>query len=138
MGTNGNRPPSEPASAAPPREETLGTEALLQRLNLPEEVTTQQAAILGCCKHTVLHYLEQWLLEWRNASPPCSPRPVYRLTLRSVLALRLGYQRGSPPPLQPVAPKKERRKAAAPPDYTPKHVRRKKPPVQDDRGTPSS
>src|SRR6516162_10229337 len=46
---------------------------VVKRVELPEEVTTQEAAeILGCCKHTVLHYLAEGLLEWRNAAPPSS------------------------------------------------------------------
>jgi hypothetical protein len=98
---------------------------LIARLNLPEEVTAQQAAaILGCCKHTVLQYLQEGLLEWRNIAPPSSNRPVFRLTVRSVLELRLGYQRGSP-----RQPRKERaitRQRALPASgYQPKHLRRK-------------
>ena len=105
---------------------------LARRLDLPDEVTTREAAvILGCCKHTVLQYLAAGLLEWRNAAPPASQRPVYRLTLRSVLGLRLGYQRGSPHPPPPVEPSKARRRSVPPSDYRPKHLRRKKPPAQD-------
>lgn len=96
-------------------------------LNLPEEVNTREAAaILGCCKHTVLQFLEGGLLEWRNAAPPSSNRPVFRFTLRSVLQLRLGYKVGSArPPRADTKPKMPRRKidAAA---YQAKHVRRKK------------
>jgi len=104
----------------------------VKHLELPEEVTTQEAAaILGCCKHTVLQYLAEGLLEWRNAAPPSSQRPVYRLTLRSVLELRLGYRRGSPHPPQPLQPSQTRRRSAPSSHYQPKHLRRKKPPAQE-------
>jgi len=102
------------------------------RLNLPEEVTTQQAAaILRCCKHTVLQYLEQGVLEWRNLAPPSSHRPVFRFTLRSVLELRLGYQRGSARPPQPVKPAKFRHRPDPASIFQPKHLRRKQRDAQD-------
>jgi hypothetical protein len=131
MGT----PTSSPAGqepAVPGQEEATATADLIRRLDLPEELTTQQAAdILGCCKHTVLQYLEQGLLEWRNVAPPSSHRAVFRFTLRSVLELRLGYQRGGQ--LPPPAPSsKGRRKAVPPSDYQPKHLRRKKSQPEDD------
>jgi predicted ArsR family transcriptional regulator len=100
---------------------------LIERLNLPAEVSTQEAAaILGCCKHTVLQYLEEGLLEWRNIAPPSSNRPIYRFTLRSVTELRLAYQRGSarPPQASKATEKKRRSKPAF--DYKPQHLRRKK------------
>jgi hypothetical protein len=99
----------------------------IEQLNLPEEVNSQQAArILGCCKHTVLQYLEAGLLEWRNTAPPCSNRPVYRFTLRSILELRLGYHRGSAKPPQSVHTNQPRNRFAACSGFEPKHLRRKK------------
>jgi hypothetical protein len=109
---------------------------LIQKLNLPEEVSTQEAAgILNCCKHTVLQYLADDLLEWRNTAPPSSKRPVYRFTLRSVLELRLGYQRGNPHPPQALEANKRRRKTVNPSTFKPKHVRRKGPKSDDDKTT---
>lgn len=98
-----------------------------RQLDLPEEVSTQQAAaILGCCKHTVLHYMEAGLLEWRNAAPPSSARPVFRFTLRSVLDIRLGYKTGSPSP-NAEAKLKPRQRKAVPSGYQIKHLRRQAP-----------
>jgi hypothetical protein len=127
MGTTNHRTAAGAASAVPPPGENLAPSDLLQRLNLPEEVTTQQAAaILGCCKHTVLQYQEEGILEWRNLAPPSSQRPVFRFTLRSVLELRLGYQSGTARPPQPPKPTKTRRRTAASSPYQPKHLHRKK------------
>lgn len=106
-------------------------DALINRLNLPEEVTTQQAAeILGCCKHTVLQYLEEGFLEWRNAAPLSSARPVYRFTLRSVLELRLGYKVGSANP-QGRGNVKPRKRTATASGHQLKHVRRKESKTRD-------
>jgi hypothetical protein len=100
--------------------------SLLHKLDLPEEVTTRQAAeVLGCSKHTVLQYLEEGLLEWRNTAPPSSDRPVYRITLRSVLELRLGYRRGARPAV-PLKPIKQRRRTPSHTAFKPKHLRREK------------
>jgi hypothetical protein len=60
---------------------------------LPKEVTTEQASsILGCSKDTVLKLKKAGLLEWRNAAPPESIRPIFRFTLASVMTLRTTYQ----------------------------------------------
>jgi hypothetical protein len=107
--------------------------ALIKDLNLPKEVTTREASeILGCCKHTVLQYLAEGLLEWRNAAPPSSLRPVYRFTVRSVLEIRLGYQRGISRSPQPRKLISARRRSAPRSDYQPKHLRRKKSPARHD------
>lgn len=113
---------------ADPNDETVAngapTASVPTKLDLPEEVSTQQAAeILGCCKHTVLQYMEAGMLEWRNAAPPSSARPVFRFTLRSVLDIRLGYKKGSPKPEARVGPRK---RAAATSGYQVKHLRRKR------------
>lgn len=132
MGTSHNGLSTEQAPDERGQEESSEANDLVKRLDLPDEVTTQEAAaILGCCKHTILQYLVEGLVEWRNVAPPSSQRPVYRLTLRSVLELRLAYQRGSPHPLRLVKPTKARRRSVPSSDFRPKHLRRKKPPVQD-------
>jgi hypothetical protein len=114
----------EPAAA--PRTDVPGQGGLLESLELPKELSTAEAAaILGCCKHTILRYCEDGLLEWRNTAPSSSNRPVYRFTLRSVLELRLGYQRGNPRPPLPPDESKRRRKTVNPSAFKPKHLRRK-------------
>jgi hypothetical protein len=114
------------------KEKSAAASDLVKRLELPDEVSTQEAAeILGCCKHTVLQYLDEGLLEWGNAAPPSSERPVYRITLRSVLELRLGYRWGSPHPPQPINPTQNRRRSAPASAYQVKHLRRKKPQAQE-------
>ena len=123
--------PGQPNGAAQGRPKAVRATAasdLVKRLDLPEEVTTQQAAaILGCCKHTVLQYLADGLLEWRDLAPAASNRPVFRLTLRSVLALRLAYRRDNPHPPRPAERTKGRPRRPPPSDFKPKHLRRKKP-----------
>ena len=122
-----NRLTTNDSAAASPNNPGVAAN-LVERLNLPEEVTSQEAAtILGCCKHTVLQYLEEGLLEWRNIAPPSSDRPVYRFTLRSVTELRLGYQRGSPRPPRPNKAAEKTRRSKPGSDYKPQHLRRKKP-----------
>jgi hypothetical protein len=111
---------------------------LIQRLGLPEEVSTQEAAaILGCCKHTVLQILEDGLLEWRNDAPPSSSRPVYRLTLRSVLQVRLAYQTGSPKPPRAEGKVRSRPKVVET-GYQVQHLRRKGARPSEDRGPSAS
>jgi hypothetical protein len=75
-------------------------------------------------KHTVLRFLEDGLLEWRDAAPPSSARPVYRITLRSVLELRLGYRVGSAT-RQEKDKIRPRRRTAEPGAYEVQHLRRK-------------
>jgi hypothetical protein len=110
---------------------------LVSRLKLPEEVTACQAAqILSVSKHTALQFLEDGLLEWRNAAPPSSSRPVYRITLRSVLRLRLEYKSGSARP--PAAPaENRRRKPRKTSAYEAKHLRRKKQAMDGERSKES-
>ena len=61
---------------------------------LPMEVSTEVAArILGVSKDTVLRLKRSGLLEYRNAAPPESSRPVYRFTMASVQSLRTTYTR---------------------------------------------
>jgi hypothetical protein len=124
----GGREPAKPAEA-----EDQAVDALLAGLDLPKEVSTlEAAAILACCKHTVLQYRLEGLLEWRDAAPPSSNRPVYRFTLRSVLELRLGYRRGEVRPPRPPEEGKRRRQAASTSAFKPKHLRRQKQKRDDD------
>jgi hypothetical protein len=65
----------------------------LEKLALPKEVTTKEAAqILGCDPKTVLKYLRSGLLAWRNIAPPTSTRAEFRFELKSVLAVRSAYR----------------------------------------------
>jgi hypothetical protein len=127
MGTIEPGQPNGAAHGLPKEVRATAASDLVQRLDLPEEVTTQQAAtILGCCKHTVLQYLADGLLEWRDVAPPSSNRPVFRLTLRSVLELRLAYRRDNPHPPRPAERPKGRQPRPPSSDFKPKHLRRKK------------
>lgn len=66
---------------------------------LPEEVTTAQAgSILGVTKDTVLKFKDDGLLQYRNAAPPSSSRPIFLFSLQSVLILRTTYRAESPTP----------------------------------------
>lgn len=69
---------------------------------LPKEVSTEEAAaILGVSKDTVLKLRASGLLEFRNAAPPGSSRPVYRYPLESVVRLRTSYETDDPIPAMP-------------------------------------
>jgi hypothetical protein len=128
MGTLPDSDGGAQAAALPNQARASAAGALLTNLDLPQEVSTQEAAtILGCCKHTVLQYREEGLLEWRNTAPPSGNRAIYRYTLRSVLDLRLGYQRGDARPPRSPDESKRRRKTANPSTFKPKHLRRKEP-----------
>lgn len=82
------RPLSRPSLSA-----EAGNDTDVATLDLPKEVTTAEAArIFRCDTKTVLKYLRNGLLEWRDAAAPGSSRPYYRITLDSVLRLRTSYQ----------------------------------------------
>ena len=137
MGTIDTSRGQKGAQGLPVQDADPDAGALLQRLGLPEEVTTQQAAaILGCCKHTVLQYLADGLLEWRDVAPPSSNRPVFRLTLRSVLELRLAYRRDNPHPPRPAARTKGRSPRLSSSVFKPKHLRRKKAKASESSSAP--
>jgi len=73
--------------------------------DLPREVSTEEAAtILGLSKDTVLKLRAAGLLEFRNAAPPGSSRPVYRFLLESVVRLRTSYETDEPTPRIPGQP----------------------------------
>ncbi len=68
-------------------------------LDLPKEITTAEAAkILGCDTKTVLKYLRNGRLEWRDAAAPTSSRPYCKIKLDSVLQLRTSYHYSNPQP----------------------------------------
>ena len=76
---------------------------------LPPEVSTEVAAeILGCSKDTVLKFKSAGVLEFRNAAPPMSSRPVFKFTLESVKELRTAYERDEPIPTRPKEKKRHR------------------------------
>jgi hypothetical protein len=77
--------------------------------DLPREVSTEEAAtILGLSKDTVLKLRAAGLLEFRNAAPPGSSRPVYRFLLESVVRLRTSYETDEPTPRLPKEPPRRR------------------------------
>jgi hypothetical protein len=64
-------------------------------LALPPEVSLAEAArIANCDKKTVIRYLRDGVLQWRNIAPPSSSRPTYRIRLDTVLAIRTTYRSG--------------------------------------------
>jgi hypothetical protein len=66
-------------------------------LDLPPEVSLSDAArIANCDKKTIIRYLKDGVLEWRDIAPPSSSRPTYRIKLASLLALRTSYRSGHP------------------------------------------
>jgi hypothetical protein len=86
-------------------------------LNLPAELSLAEAAdVLGVDKKTVLRYMRDGLLEWRDIAPPSSSRPTYRVKLESALKLRTGY---ISEPVQPA----ERKPRGARRQYQSKYVR---------------
>jgi hypothetical protein len=89
------------ASAAPSdlalRRAAAAAGERVHHLDLPPEVSLAEAAsIANCDKKTIIRYMRDGLLEWRNIAPPSSSRPTYRVKLASVIALRTNYQQGNP------------------------------------------
>ena len=83
----------QPAEQQPDAEQ-LG---LIDGLDLPQEVSLADAAMIANCdKKTIIRYMQDGVLEWRNIAPPSSSRPTYRLKLASVVALRTAYRRENP------------------------------------------
>jgi hypothetical protein len=69
----------------------------IHQLDLPPEVSLAEAAsVANCDKKTIIRYMRDGLLEWRNIAPPSSSRPTYRIKLASVIALRTTYRHESP------------------------------------------
>lgn len=75
--------------------------------DVPKEVSTEEAAqILGQSKDTVLKLRATGLLQYRNAAPPGSSRPIYRFLLESVMKLRTSYGTDEPTPESPREPQR--------------------------------
>jgi hypothetical protein len=92
-------PPLPMLGSVPPVDGQPGAEqsGLIEGLDLPREVSLAEAAtIANCDKKTIVRYMQDGLLEWRNIAPPSSSRPTYRLKLASVVALRTAYCHESP------------------------------------------
>lgn len=66
----------------------------------PELSTVEAAEMLRVSKDTVLRLKRAGLLEYRNAAPPTSARPIFRFTLASVKAIRNTYTTDIPPEQQ--------------------------------------
>ena len=85
---------------------------------LPPEVSTVEAAeILAVSKNTVLRLKRAGLLEFRNAAPPESARPIYRFTLESVPKLRTTYTTDVPAVPSPRKQKRHRVPGKVPTKY---------------------
>ena len=71
----------------------------MEQLGLRPEVNTEEAAqILDCDRRTVVKYIKNGLLEWRDVSPPGNRRPTFRITLASVVEMRNSYRKSFPRP----------------------------------------
>ena len=89
----------------------------VEDLELPAELSLSEAArVLGVDKKTVLRYVRDGVLEWRDIAPPSSSRPTYRIKLESALKLRTGYRS------EPEEPA-ERKPRVARRQYQSRHVR---------------
>ena len=90
---------------------------LLKDLGVPEEVSTREAAeILGCDRASVLRHIREGHLEWRDVSTPGSSRPMFRIKLDGVLAIRTAYKRmiPAPPPRRKRVPTRVVNSSACP------------------------
>jgi hypothetical protein len=66
--------------------------SLVESLRLPPELSLGEAAVvLGVDKKTVLRYMRDGVIEWRNIAPPSSSRPTFRIKLESALKFRTAY-----------------------------------------------
>jgi hypothetical protein len=62
-------------------------------LDLPTELSLREAAqVLGCDPKTVLRYIDDGMLQWRNAAPASSSRPIYKICSQSAIRLRTSYR----------------------------------------------
>lgn len=78
---------------------------------LAAEVSTKQAAkLLGCSKDTVLKLKDAGLLDYRNAAPPDSSRPVYRFSLLSIREFRNSHDSRPPQPSSERQPNRRARR----------------------------
>jgi hypothetical protein len=117
--TQSQHGPSAAEVAVPQPQHSGPQETTPLPINLPEEVSTAQAArILGVSKDTVLAYREKGLLPFRNLAPPGSTKPVYVFPLEAVVKLRTTYQ--TEQPASPVQAEPTRRRVKGPRKY--KHL----------------
>ena len=93
---------------------------------LKDELSLRETAKeLNCDPKTVIRYIEDGLLQWRNAAPPSSTRPRYRIKTDSVLQLRNSYRLGTPQADEPEPARKPRKRAVKSSNYQPKHMRQR-------------
>ena len=93
-----------------------GSETSIEELP-PEVSTTEAAEILAVSKDTVLRLKTAGLLDFRNAAPPGSARPMFRFTLASVTKLRTTYTTDVPAVPCPRKQKRHRVKGKVPMKY---------------------
>lgn len=87
-------------------------------LELPPELSLAEAAeVLGVDKKTVIRYMHDGVLEWRNIAPPSSSRPTFRIKLESALKLRTHYTS------EPEQPREHARKPRVTQRYQSRYVR---------------
>jgi hypothetical protein len=92
----------------------------LEKLGLPREVTAAEAAqILDCDRKTVVRYIRDGVLEWRDVAPPSSCHPEYRIKLDSVVALRTSYR---VTPFNRSAVRAQLRRSSSSLPVAPKHI----------------
>jgi hypothetical protein len=103
--TQSQHGPSAAEVAVPQPQHSGRQETTPLPTNLPEEVSTAQAAkILRVSKDTVLAYRQKGLLPFRNLAPPGSTKPVYAFPLEAVVKLRTTYQTEQPAPAKQAEP----------------------------------
>jgi|GEM_PF-4702141 len=92
---------------------------LASKLELPEEVTLQEAAdVLAVSVRTVRRYIDDELLIARNIAPLRSVKARYRLLLSAVMELRNHGVQEKPQPTKPQRRRQIKR-------YKPQALRRK-------------
>lgn len=110
--------------ATAPQSSEKRLDAPVPQLN--EELSLREAAKeLHCDPKTVIRYIEDGLLQWRNSAPPSSTRPRYRIKTDSVLQIRNSYRLGTPQAVEPERARKPRKRAVKSANYQPKHMRQR-------------
>lgn len=98
----------------------------LQPLPLKDELSLRETAtVLGCDTKTVIHYIDDGVLEWRNAAPPSSTRKLYKLKTESVLNFRNSYRLSTTQAADSRPASKPRKRLIKSSNYQPKHIRQK-------------
>jgi hypothetical protein len=92
--------------------------------DIPAELSLRQAAAtLGVDKKTVQKYIAAGLLEWRDAAPPNSSRPLLRVKRDSVVKLRTTYRTGpASPPTIPAKREYQQGRLSIPNEALPRHI----------------